>query len=427
MIATPGALCGVLTLLLAPPFALLAAVTAAALWRAVPVRPPSPPPPGGGPRFVVVIPAHDEQEGVAATVASCRAAAAAYDPARAAVVVLADNCTDRTAEAARAAGALVWERHDPSRRSKGFALEDFFAGGAAEVLGDVAYDAAVVIDADTLVDPGMLASFAAGLAGGSDWMQGYYTASNPEASWRTRLLTLGFALANGSWPLGMTRLGHSAALRGNGMCLASRGLRRVPWAASGLAEDLEFSWTLRQAGQRVDFEPTAVVRGAMVSRGGAAAASQRRRWEAGRAELRARVLVPLLRAPGLGAGAKLMGALELFFPPLVRLLLGLGLAAAVHPAATAAAAGGWGGAGPLADWSRLLAPAHALMLATLAAYVLSPTAALGLPARLLRGLPALPLYAVWKTAVALRGRPTSWVRTAREAPVPPAPPGAGPP
>ena len=75
-------------------------------------------------RFLFVIPAHDEEANIPSTIESCRAVS--YDPALYRVVVIADNCTDATADLARAAGAEVIERTDPLRRSKGHALEYFF-------------------------------------------------------------------------------------------------------------------------------------------------------------------------------------------------------------------------------------------------------------------------------------------------------------
>src|SRR5262249_39063394 len=153
--------------------------------------------------------------------------------------------------------------------------------------------AAVLIDADTNVDPGLLRIFDRALGEGKDWVQGYYTVRNPDASWRTRMMTYAFSLANGVWMLGLDRLGLGVGLRGNGMCFSRRGLRRVPWEAHGLVEDMEFAQILPVRGERVRFEPDARVFGEMVSRGGSGAASQRQRWEVGRRSLRGKFARPL--------------------------------------------------------------------------------------------------------------------------------------
>src|SRR6516162_9620042 len=112
----------IFSLALLPFFAFLGLIAAAALWgwRRKDVMPAR-----AAARFLFVIPAHDEEESIAATVASCRGVS--YDPALYRVIVIADNCTDRTAAVARAAGAETIERTDAQRRSKGHALEYFFA------------------------------------------------------------------------------------------------------------------------------------------------------------------------------------------------------------------------------------------------------------------------------------------------------------
>jgi cellulose synthase/poly-beta-1,6-N-acetylglucosamine synthase-like glycosyltransferase len=387
------------TLLILPFFAYLALITAAALRgrrrggesesASAPVR------------FVFVVPAHDEEENIGSTIASCRAVS--YEPALARVCVIADNCSDGTARAARAAGAEVIERYDPVRRSKGYALEYFFEHCPPSA-GD--YDAAVLIDADTIVDPGILTAFAAALAEGQDWIQCYYTVRNPDASWRTRLMTYAFSLFNGVWLLGQDRLGLGIGLKGNGMCFSSRALVNFPWRAHGLAEDLEFSWMLRVAGERIHFLPGTRVYASMPIRGGTAAVVQRRRWESGRKALRGSFLGPLLRSRRIGPLAKAMYVIDLIFPPLMTLVLGLLIAASLHL---------WAEFDP--DWlatSRWLLPVHSLLAVVLACYALSPFLALELPIGYATSLVALPYFAVWKLLVSAGRNPPAWVRTPRE-------------
>ena len=68
-------------------------------------------------------------------------------------------------------------------------------------------------------------------------------------------MTYAFSLFNGVMPLGQNALGTSAAFKGNGMCFSTRGLRRRPWKSYGLVEDMEYSWTLRIAGEKIAFQP----------------------------------------------------------------------------------------------------------------------------------------------------------------------------
>jgi len=351
-------------------------------------------------RFLIVIPAHDEEANIQSTIESCRTVS--YDPALYRVLVIADNCNDRTAHVARAAGVEVLERTDPVRRSKGHALEFFFEQRPG-VANDV--DAVVLIDADTVVDPRILSAFAVALAEGKDWVQCYYTVRNPDSSWRTRMMTYAFSLYNGVWLLGQDRMGLGIGLKGNGMCFSTRGLARFPWKSHGLTEDLEFSWRLRIAGERTHFLPDTCVSGSMPSQGRAAAA-QRCRWEAGRKAQGSLFLGPLLRSHRIGPFTKFMYLIDLVFPPLVTLLLGLLVAALLHLG---------GSIDPnVLRTSRWLLIVHGLMAIVLAGYALSPLLALNLPARYLTSLAALPYYAVWKLIATSGRNPTAWVRTPRE-------------
>jgi cellulose synthase/poly-beta-1,6-N-acetylglucosamine synthase-like glycosyltransferase len=352
-------------------------------------------------RFLILIPAHDEEEGIATTVASCRAAD--YPEALFSVLVIADNCTDRTAPVAADAGARVVERFDDLKKSKGYAIE-YLMGTLIESGEFEALDAIVVIDADTIMDAALLRRFDTHLQAGRDWVQCYYTVSNPDQSWRTRLMTYALSLYNGVMPLGLTTLGSSAGLRGNGMCFSTRGLRRRPWASYGLAEDSEFSWMLRVGGESIAFEPFSRVYGVMVGSGGKAAASQRQRWEFGRREVQRTYFLPLLRAGAIAPGDKLLSVLELTLPPMGGLLSLFAALALLDSLAILFAAG--------AGWPLLAC--GAIMTAAVGLYAVSPFVAMRLPWRYATTLVWAPAYLAWKVLVRLAGRPAGWVRTQRE-------------
>ena len=101
-------------------------------------------------RFAVLIAARNEESCIAGLIESLRAQH--YPPELVDIWVLPNNCTDRTAEAARRAGAQVLEM-PASVRSKGAALHT-----AAKALLRSArnYDAFCVFDADNEADPAFL-------------------------------------------------------------------------------------------------------------------------------------------------------------------------------------------------------------------------------------------------------------------------------
>src|SRR5262249_2700768 len=133
------------------------------------------------------------------------------------VCVVADNCTDTTASIARASGARVYERDDESERAKGFALRWLIQQLQAERR---AYDAFVVIDADSVVAPNLLRAMDARLERGARVIQAYYSVLNAQDSAVAALRYAALAAVHYLRPLGRSALGLSTGLKGNGMCFA---------------------------------------------------------------------------------------------------------------------------------------------------------------------------------------------------------------
>ncbi|GAA1973039.1 glycosyltransferase family 2 protein [Nocardioides panacihumi] len=98
----------------------------------------------------VLVPAHNEEASLGATLTSL----AQQQPPPQRVVVVADNCTDRTVEVARAHGAEVFESVDNTHKKGGAlnqALRHLLPGQGEN-------DVVMVMDADTMLDQGFLAS-----------------------------------------------------------------------------------------------------------------------------------------------------------------------------------------------------------------------------------------------------------------------------
>jgi len=73
-----------------------------------------------------------------------------YDRDLVTVFVVADNCKDNTASVARENGAVVYERKDPYRRTKGFALQ-YLVERIREDYGIDAFEGYFIFDADNLL------------------------------------------------------------------------------------------------------------------------------------------------------------------------------------------------------------------------------------------------------------------------------------
>ena len=197
-------------------------------------------------RFVIVVPAHDEELLIASTVASMRGLDYPEDLFR--IHVIADNCSDATAEIARAAGAEVHERFAPDKRGKGPALQWLLQ--RLWTRGD-AHDAVVIVDADSTLSANFLRVMDAKLAEGHRVVQGYYAVRDPGTSWNVGLRYAGFALRHYLRPLARTAFGGSCGLYGNGMafrsemfCAIGRGPRISPrtWSCNSSCSSPACRW-----------------------------------------------------------------------------------------------------------------------------------------------------------------------------------------
>ena len=370
-----------------------------------------------GQSFMILVPAHNEEAGILRTLQSLMEID--YPKNLHSVLVIADNCSDKTAEKARSAGVSVFERTDLVRKSKGFALEDIISMVLKS--SSVPPDAFVIIDADTSVQRNLLQVFELELKKGHQAVQCFYGVRNKYSSWRTRLLHWSLGLFNGVWLMGQTGLGLSSALRGNGMCFSRQLLEKIPWKASGLAEDLEFSWILRLAGARVYFTSRACVEADMVSTSGAGAENQRARWEAGRAGLVAQFSETLSKATNFSHWQKWLLETD---------LRSKGLSSVAAGALAATFAFGLGACCVL-FWSSLvpfqnevygvlnsgllfILPAALLFIwATLVVYILSPIFLLSYKFRDCVPLLLSPVYMLWRGLVMIKAKPQEWVRTKR--------------
>ena len=361
------------------------------------------PAPAQGKRFVVLVPSHNEAEVIERTVQSLRGIEYPADQFR--IQVIADNCKDDTAALARGAGAAVWERHDLSERGKGYALKFAYE----KVLAEGWADAVVVVDADTEVSRNLLSAFAARLHQGAGAVQAFYGVLNPQASWRTRLVTIALAIFHRLRGRARARLGVSNKLNGNGMCFTVPTLRRVPHEAFSIAEDLEYGIALGRAGIAVAYADEAEVRAEMVSTA-KASESQRQRWEGGRAQMRRLYGWPLLRDALQQRSSLLLDlALDVLVPPLTAVALAVVGFAALSLLAVWLGLPGW------------VAALGLLALATLVLHVLRGVVLSGLGLRGWLDLALAPGYVIWKLLLPLRRKAAKdeWIRTTREPPAGP--------
>ncbi len=154
------------------------------------------------------------------------------------VYVIADNCTDNTANIARAQKALVYERTNNVEKGKGYALEWMFE---KIFKMDKNYDAVVIFDADNLVHPMFLREMNNSLCSGEKVIQGFLDCKNPDDTWVSSTFSICFWIVDHVWHLAKYNVGLSSVLGGTGMCISTEVLKKHGWGATCLTEDMEFT------------------------------------------------------------------------------------------------------------------------------------------------------------------------------------------
>jgi cellulose synthase/poly-beta-1,6-N-acetylglucosamine synthase-like glycosyltransferase len=262
-------------------------------------------------RFMVLVPAHNEEKVISRTLAALFEDRRPGDE----VLVVADRCTDATADMARKAGALVLERHPGQEPGRAAARQD----GVRYAL-EYSWEAMVMIDADSVIEPGFFTACEAALASGAEALQ-----ARSEAALGSRAVdqaaVAAFAMQGVLMPRGRDRLGLLVRLRGTGMVLSRRAVSEAIFRAPA-SEDLWYSLDLCLRGMRLRHVDNARLR-SLGAGSWRVAQTQHVRYEAGRISAALEFAGPLLRRRDR---ASLEAAWFLLTPPFAVAALSLTLA-----------------------------------------------------------------------------------------------------
>ncbi len=383
----------VLAVLTAIPAAFLAVQIGAAL---VPARRSTSIVSGFCPRFTVIMPAHNEEAVISRTVTSLLS----QMPPTGRLLVVADNCSDDTAQIASAAGADVTIRQDAARRGKGYALDH----GVRSLSADPP-QVVIVIDADCEVMPGSLALLASRCGATGRPTQARYSMLAPAApSAGDKVSRLAWTIRNFVRPLGSARLGWPCQLMGSGMALPFDPLRHLDLATGHLTEDQKLGADFALAGRSPLYCPDAEIV-SQLPQSEPGKRQQRTRWEHGHLAVIAEFFLPLIGHTIAKRSLRLLAfTLDLCIPPLALLAMSLVLMAGVSLVWFAMT----GAAGPLTiSLAALSAFAGAIGAAwwRFAQEIISGRELAAGPAYCLRKLPSYVRFVI--------DRQTDWVRTQR--------------
>ncbi|MEG4004254.1 MULTISPECIES: glycosyltransferase family 2 protein [unclassified Microcoleus] len=343
----------------------------------------------------IIMPAHDEAVGIGEALDKLIAAL----PEAARILVVADNCSDNTAELARACGVNVVERDDPARRGKGFAL-----ACGRDWLKKLPPDCVIVLDADCYSDrDSLVALTGAALRHQLPVQASYSFEPDLNAAPKVQISNFAFWVKNVVRQKGSHRMGGAAVLTGTGMAFPWELFEKLDLATGNITEDLALAVDLALCGRASLFLEDARVLSKAASVD--ATLAQRSRWEHGFLSMAQRYSMPLLLKGLLLVDKRIfLLGLHLLVPPLVLLLT---IAAALVMLLVC-----------FALWSNLAMPTAILsgmmiatMLCVLAAWFGGGRTHLSAGALMM-----VPLYVIWKIPVYVRflsGKRSGWVRTDR--------------
>lgn len=350
-------------------------------------------------RVAFVIPAHNEGTGIKLTLKDLLEGLD-YPRELIQVFVIADNCSDNTAEIVTSTGATVAVRNDPEQPGKGQALDWFLREYRSQL---EQFDLIAFVDADMRVDAQFLHAMSASFnSGAKNVVQARYTMTPHVPSWPAAIAFASFGYVNHVRPAGKSYFGGTCRLNGSGMVFRKDLILSTGWPMHSIAEDVEFGNELMLQGIRVHYEPQAIVV-SEVPQSLRQVAVQQSRWETGKLYVIRRYLGPVL--------ARLMRDprylwLDMFLDQLIPPLSVVAFMAIL-------------GAGTALITDSLLVWLFTGVILVFAGAVLTGLVQLRAPARVWKLLCMAPVFLVWKLVlmlgVLLRPRETQWKRTPRKA------------
>ncbi len=200
-------------------------------------------------KYAVVIPARNEERVIGNLISSIRGQS--YDSRLITVFVLADRCADRTAEISKSLGAVVYERNEPDKARKGYALEYLF-DQIEKDYGIQSFDGYFFFDADNLLSPTFIEEMNKAFASGARAVTGYRNTKNFDTSFISGAYGIHFYNNSVERHRPRSLLGVGTHLTGTGYLLHS-GLLAGGWHYTNFTEDDQLTMVLACMGVKVEY------------------------------------------------------------------------------------------------------------------------------------------------------------------------------
>lgn len=171
------------------------------------------------------------------------------------VFVVADNCTDNTAQIARDHGAVCYERFNTLRQTKGFAL-DFLLKNIQKDYGIQSFDGYFIFDADNLLKRDFIRAMNDAFDSGEKIITSYRNTKNFDANFISANYALHWMRTARMESMARSWLGISTRLQGCGYLVASE-LVKNGWPHTSLTEDRAFSMDAVSRGIHISYQDEA--------------------------------------------------------------------------------------------------------------------------------------------------------------------------
>lgn len=169
------------------------------------------------------------------------------------IFVVADNCTDNTAQVAREAGAVVYERNNLELIGKGYAL-DFGLKNIDRDFGHEKIEGVFIFDADNLLTKNYVEEMNKIFDEGYPVVTSYRNSKNYGTNWLTAGYSLWFLRESKYLNNSRMLLDTNCAVSGTGFLVNTDVFRENNgWHYTLLTEDIEFSVDCAVAGRKIGY------------------------------------------------------------------------------------------------------------------------------------------------------------------------------
>lgn len=172
------------------------------------------------------------------------------------VFVVADNCTDKTAEIARKNGAIVYERFDSVHKTKGYALEFLFDRIEEDYKRD-SYEAYFVFDADNLLKKDYITKMNDAYDSGEKLVTSYRNIKNIDDNWITMAFAVHWLRTIRKYHRARSFLHLATNIQGTGY-LFDASVVKDGWHYTSLTEDRGLTADAVSQGYRISYQNDAI-------------------------------------------------------------------------------------------------------------------------------------------------------------------------